>query len=549
MIKALLHKFLLLGILCMLGIEMSAEPINYLCFTANADNSTVKLVKYGTPTAISLQYLKPGEEWKTYAVGDEITLPSVNDKVYFRTSSIGPVAFSQSMSKYYNFEMSGKVAASGDVMSLVQTNCKTVEIPSDYCFYQLFANCTGLVSAPELTADILKPYCYAQMFSGCTSLVAAPEIMATQLAKNCCNKMFGGCKSLTEVPALKAEKLEESCYANMFEDCVALKKAPELPSMTLAIYCYENMFSGCSALNEAPALPATELKKGCYRTMFFSCISLTSSPVLPAQKLVDNCYDRMFSACTKLNKVTAAFPSFNNPKSATNNWLSGVAKKGTFVRSDLLVAEKRGETTIPEGWDEQEALVRTILKDKGWLTLFYSNQLTIPEGVQTYYASSASNKSITLKPVADNYIPKTFAVAVKAVNALKADSTVFFMIDQEGTDSYDVTNKLEGTLTDMDAPANAYVLDGKTTTPDKAVFNYFTGATLGACKAYIILEGNSDSKVDCVIDESSEVTGIDSVRQFQQTAHQDGTYNLQGVRVNANYKGIVISNGKKYLVK
>lgn len=46
----------------------------------------------------------------------------------------------------------------------------------------------------------------------------------------------------------------------------------------------------------------------------------------------------------------------------------------------------------------------------------------------------------------------------------------------------------------------------------------------------------------------SKPTGIESIHNSQSTI-QNGIYNLQGMKVDDNYKGIVIKNGKKYLMK
>ena len=42
-------------------------------------------------------------------------------------------------------------------------------------------------------------------------------------------------------------------------------------------------------------------------------------------------------------------------------------------------------------------------------------------------------------------------------------------------------------------------------------------------------------------------TGIAEVQTGHQTATQGIIYNLQGQRVGRDYKGVVISNGKKYI--
>ena len=41
-------------------------------------------------------------------------------------------------------------------------------------------------------------------------------------------------------------------------------------------------------------------------------------------------------------------------------------------------------------------------------------------------------------------------------------------------------------------------------------------------------------------------TGVNTVNEFK-TANSDAIYNLAGQKVDSNYRGIVIKNGKKFL--
>ena len=129
-----------------------------------------------------------------------VILPKVGDKIYIRCSDSSSVPFfSKDVSNYFHFSLTGKVAASGSVMSLVNTSNLTMDIPSvtTYYFYRLFEGCTALTSAPELPATTLAKGCYDSMFSGCTNLTAVPELPATTLAEGCYSGMFSGCTNLT----------------------------------------------------------------------------------------------------------------------------------------------------------------------------------------------------------------------------------------------------------------------------------------------------------------------------------------------------------------
>ena len=67
--------------------------------------------------------------------------------------------------------MSGKIRASGNIMTLTDGNNPTLSLAGkDYCFYRLFYNCQALISAPALPAATLAPSCYQSMFEGCTGI-------------------------------------------------------------------------------------------------------------------------------------------------------------------------------------------------------------------------------------------------------------------------------------------------------------------------------------------------------------------------------------------
>ena len=170
-------------------------PPDYLCFTAEKAGSTVAMAVNGTPTkGQAFEYSTDGTNWSVFTPGTTtITLANTGDKVYFRGDN---TTVSESLYIYYKFVMSGKIAASGNIMSLLDKTCQSTTISNNYCYYRMFYNCTSLTTAPALPATTLADYCYNYMFRGCTSLTTAPALPATTLASYCYDSMFYGCKSL-----------------------------------------------------------------------------------------------------------------------------------------------------------------------------------------------------------------------------------------------------------------------------------------------------------------------------------------------------------------
>jgi hypothetical protein len=139
------------------------------------------------------------ENWESNDDGTTITLANVGDKVYFRAkqdnerfvSPIYDMDYGNYLYGYNNFEMTGKIAASGNLNTLLKADGSVLDLTErDYCYANMFQNCTALTQAPELPATTLADYCYYFMFDGCTSLIKAPELPAEYLTEACYTRMF-----------------------------------------------------------------------------------------------------------------------------------------------------------------------------------------------------------------------------------------------------------------------------------------------------------------------------------------------------------------------
>lgn len=243
-LSLLLSFVMVFSVFAIVPITASAEvggfvpESEYLTFTAEEAGSSVTL---NVSSGSDLQYNKNNSGWQSYTAGAQIDLASAGDSVRFRGKD---TTFDDS-----NFvSIGGKVACSGNVMSLRLDDNGMVQGLSDLCFYCMFMGCTGLTAAPKLPETTLAGACYSYMFYGCTSLTTAPALPATNLADSCYYGMFYECENLTTAPKLPATTLANECYNSMFEGCKRLTTAPELPATTLAQYCYYHMFAGCSSI-------------------------------------------------------------------------------------------------------------------------------------------------------------------------------------------------------------------------------------------------------------------------------------------------------------
>ena len=116
------------------------------------------------------------------------------DKFYMR----GDNATFNTMAVNATFVMTGSIAASGNIMSLVDKTCASKTIPNDYCFGGLFWGCDVMTTPPELPATTLLQDSYMSMFQGCTAMTSI-VIKATTLAKGSLSDMLANCSSLNSI--------------------------------------------------------------------------------------------------------------------------------------------------------------------------------------------------------------------------------------------------------------------------------------------------------------------------------------------------------------
>jgi hypothetical protein len=126
-----------------------------LKFISKSDYSVISIHRHGNIENIAIYYNITGkpDEWIQYTFGTKIEL-NKDEVVYFDNKGSNILSFDNN--NYLQFEISGKVYASGNIQSLVgyTNNC-----PS-YCYYNLFKGCIGLITSPDLPATTLADSCY-----------------------------------------------------------------------------------------------------------------------------------------------------------------------------------------------------------------------------------------------------------------------------------------------------------------------------------------------------------------------------------------------------
>ena len=343
------------------------QIIPYVTFTAEQPQ-TFKMTTSGKYTISGLQYSVNNGKWENVVADKEVAFGGANGTLRLRGTNTNGTESAQDPG-YSTITFTDKtvnVACTGDIRTLLDwRNYSTVDTQNAR-FFNLFAKCSVLTSAPELPAKTLATNCYNGMFYGCTSLTSAPELPAETLAEGCYSNMFLDCTNLNTAPKLPAKTLAEGCYSYMFLGCTHLNTAPELPATILAKACYERMFERCIYLNTAPELPATELAEDCYSYMFCDCRSLQKAPSLSAETLASGCYEYMFKECTILSSVTMLAPSNQILKKCIRDWLSEAGTKEGITRT-LIVKDEAAYNALvdylPDDWKKDAAGTKVLNKD------------------------------------------------------------------------------------------------------------------------------------------------------------------------------------------
>ena len=281
---------------------------------------TFEAIETGTinidnPNTLTIEYNKNGGAWTSVSTNPINITVDANDVVQFRGNNTCYWASGGSGELVTRFTATNNVYVYGNVMSLIDK--------------------TDFATNMTLTEEFALSYLFTAPGADIYSFYSNNTTIKSHASKDL---------------VLPATTLTGTCYGYLFAGCQGLTRAPQLPATTLDMGCYHQMFADCSGLTVAPVLPATTLTDMCYSSMFFNCTGLTEAPELPAATLAEGCYYGMFDGCTNLNYVKCLATDIS-ATNCTENWLSGVAATGTFVKAlDMTDWTENSVNGIPTGW-------------------------------------------------------------------------------------------------------------------------------------------------------------------------------------------------------
>ena len=171
-----------------------------------------------------------------------------------------------------------------------------------------------------------------------------------------------------------------------------------------------------------------------------------------------------------------------------------------------------------------------------YYSTFYSNKkaYSVPEGVMAY-TGVVDGDMLKLTAIESGIIPAGEAVILRLITEDDTDASLQIVLTATTTTATKSDdNMLQGSDVPLTLPTNSYALSlGQ----HGVGFYDFSGYTLPAHKAYLTLSAASAG----LRFSFGDATDID----VPVTDTPANAYNLQGQRVDENYRGIVIINGKK----
>lgn len=164
-------------------------------------------------------------------------------------------------------------------------------------------------------------------------------------------------------------------------------------------------------------------------------------------------------------------------------------------------------------------------------------ELAVPEGVEAFYASACDGTSVTMTKIEDGKIPANTGVV------LKAESDTYILSPTTGATAITgnllvaVTTAINGLAATEGSNTNYVLKNGQFVTWTEGV-----KTNVAAGKAYLSVPSSSAA----LSIDFGDATAINTVNA---NTFNGARVNLAGQVVGNGYKGIVIENGKKVLVK
>lgn len=254
----------------------------------------------------------------------------------------------------------------------------------------------------------------------------------------------------------------------------------------------------------------------------------------------NNATGSILTNTTGLNSMSGASEAFRDGQ-YENAPVTFVVTDGTITMG--IKQERTTSWTIFDNFrlyylGEADSVSMKISGTAHYGTFIAPFDVTLPEGIEAYGCSSTNGEKLELTSM-NGTIPANTPAIVYSENAVNQK---FYGLGTSENDEYTV-GYLTGVYVEQQAPVDSYVLqDHDGVVKFYIVDDSYDQPTIRPNRCYLSLDGTEVKAFG--FDFADAIKNINVNRNVNETI-----YNLAGQAVDKNYKGIVIKNGKKILVK
>lgn len=201
-----------------------------LCFVAEEAGSTVGIKNTGPTVYVDISF--DGTNWTPYTPGTTLTLAKVKDKVYFAArEGYTNGYFATSDSNFKQFYGTGRIAAYGDILSLIKNDLSIKTVTQARGFVRLFMDCSFLTRLPAVgITDFNATDIGNSLFWNCTNARYAGKL-GLIYGRNYAayNRLYYNCSNLLVCPnAANTAATYGYDFCSFCRDCSELVIGPKM---------------------------------------------------------------------------------------------------------------------------------------------------------------------------------------------------------------------------------------------------------------------------------------------------------------------------------
>ena len=275
------------------------------------------------------------------------------------------------------------------------------------------------------------------------------------------------------------------------------------------------------------------LKKGCYSLEFmYGGWGNTATRTIKMYNSSENATVTPSDVRAKDGNANTTIDSWSN-----YSGLIEIPADGDYILSFDNGTEGQDQICISDIVLKKAADVDVTINSYGCATFSSKYELEVPTDVSAYYATACDGESVTMEKIEDGKIPANTGVVLKAEAGAYTLSPTTGATAITGNLLVAVTTAINGLAATEGSNTNYVLKNGQFVTWTEGV-----KTNVAAGKAYLSVPSSSAA----LSIDFGDATAINTVNA---NTFNGARVNLAGQVVGNGYKGIVIENGKKVLVK